>query len=185
MLANSSLSSRESDTKGVRSEDEHSVATSSSSFTLSGLLGESHFLIYSTFGAFARTRTSNQSLGYFVGEPSLPSFAPSGLLNGTQSAHLSTPILAGYAARPSDVDPPPVAEAFGVPSHLLSNSGPTHTRPKNATHLSVRATTFDGKTIYLRRRTKVISRSSTVSYDLPSFDIPNLLNSQQRSLTKG
>lgn len=133
LLSNFLLSSSESGTAGVRSEDEPSVAASSSSFTLSGLLGKS----------------------------SLPSFAPSGLLDGTKSAHLSTPILAGYAARSPDADPLPVAEAFGVPSHLLSNSDPTHTRPKNATHLSVRATTFDGKTIYLRRRTKVLSRGST------------------------
>jgi hypothetical protein len=145
------------------------------------------FYIYSTYGAFAWTRTSNQSLDYFVGEPSLPSFAPSGLLDGAQSAHLSIPILDGYAARSSDVDPPPVAEAFGVPSHLFSNSDPSHTRPQNATHLSVRATTFDGKTIYLRRRNKVISisRGSAVSCDLLPHDTPNLLNSQQCSLTKG
>ena len=52
-----------------------------------------------------------------------------------------------------DDDPPPVSEALALPSHLIQKPSAIPTIP-NIPRVTVRATTSDGKTIYLRKRKK-------------------------------
>ena len=52
-----------------------------------------------------------------------------------------------------DDDPPPVSEALALPSHLIQKPSAITTIP-NIPRVTVRATTSDGKTIYLRKRKK-------------------------------
>jgi len=60
-------------------------------------------------------------------------------------------------------DFPPVSEALGLPSFLPlhSESSSTVLRIPRST---LRATTYDGQTIYLRRKSKVISTTTDVSF---------------------
>jgi hypothetical protein len=52
-----------------------------------------------------------------------------------------------------DDDLPPVSEALALPSHLIQKPGANTTIPQ-IPRVTVRATTSDGKTIYLRKRKK-------------------------------
>lgn len=66
-----------------------------------------------------------------------------------------------------DDDLPPVSEAFGVPIMLMSKPAPAPQLPSTSTastsRFSVRATTFDGKTIFIRRKPKVNQEARRVS----------------------
>ena len=62
----------------------------------------------------------------------------------------------------NDDDPPPVSQAFALPSHLIQKPSAISTIPQ-IPRVTVRATTSDGKTIYLRKRKKpspTVSRSN-------------------------
>jgi hypothetical protein len=61
-----------------------------------------------------------------------------------------------------DDDLPPVSEAFALPSHLIPRPSETTTIP-HIPRVTVRATTNDGKTIYLRKRRKPSPSEMTVS----------------------
>ncbi|KAJ7444820.1 P-loop containing nucleoside triphosphate hydrolase protein [Mycena latifolia] len=67
-------------------------------------------------------------------------FTPNGLLLGSQD---------------DDDDLPPVAEAFGIPPTLLARAEATATTTEYVPRFSVRTTTFNGKTMYLKRKSKV------------------------------
>ena len=61
-----------------------------------------------------------------------------------------------------DDDLLPISEALALPSHLIS--GPSEiTAISHIPRVTVRATTNDGKTIYLRKRKKISLLQATVS----------------------
>jgi len=62
----------------------------------------------------------------------------------------------------SDDDLPPISEAFALPSRLISRPNASTTIP-HIPRVTVRATTNDGKTIYLRKRKKLSPSELTVS----------------------
>jgi hypothetical protein len=81
-----------------------------------------------------------------------------------------------------DDDPPPVSEALALPSHLIQKPSATTTIP-HTPRVTVRATTSDGKTIYLRKRKKpslTVSRSyiGAVSYLTRMFSDSDYVNSK-------
>ncbi|KAJ6624531.1 hypothetical protein B0H10DRAFT_1943134 [Mycena sp. CBHHK59/15] len=111
------------------------------SFTLNGLLGPT--LAGSSSGSAMQFRSN-------------------GLLGGTND-ETGGPALAGSSPDDDD-DLPPVSKAFGIPTRLVA---PTDTTTSTS-RTSVRATTFDGKTMYLKRRPKV-SRANRNKVPLGGF----------------
>ena len=61
-----------------------------------------------------------------------------------------------------DDDLPPVSEAFALPPHIASRSSAIATTP-HIPRVTLRATTNDGKTFYLRKRKKAIPSEMAVS----------------------
>ncbi|KAF7338056.1 Chromosome transmission fidelity protein 18 [Mycena venus] len=100
------------------------------SFTLNGLLGPSSAASGSSSGP-SKAFTPNSLLSTNVGSM----FTPNGLLSGSQDASLGD----------DDDDLPTVAQAFGVPPPVSDYVPP----------FSVKATTFDGKTIHFKRKPKI------------------------------
>ncbi|KAJ7685460.1 P-loop containing nucleoside triphosphate hydrolase protein [Mycena polygramma] len=108
------------------------------SFTLNGLLGPASS---SASGGTSKQFAPNGLLS--APNPTVspgcelpqtvPTFTPNGLLSGSQE-------------QDDDYDPPTVAQAFGIPTPSTSEYVP---------RFSVKATTFDGKTINLKRKLKI------------------------------
>ncbi|KAJ7087754.1 P-loop containing nucleoside triphosphate hydrolase protein [Mycena epipterygia] len=112
------------------------------SFILNGLLGPAST---STAGASSEPGPSTK-------------FTPNGLLSGppTDVSRTFTPngLLLG-SQEDDDDDLPTVAKAFGIPTLLGPADSTTTTTSDYIPRFSVRATTFDGKTMYLKRRPKI------------------------------
>ncbi|RDB21482.1 Chromosome transmission fidelity protein 18 [Hypsizygus marmoreus] len=131
------------------------AASETGIFVPNGLLGHSEDVgcgLDSGLGASAgepHQFISNGLLSHTSTEAMLPVvdtfFTPNGLLSSTQET--------------SD-DLPPVFEAFGVPSGLLVTTLPppelvTSSSSSSTSRFSIRATTFDGKVVNLKRKPKV------------------------------
>ncbi|KAJ6597213.1 P-loop containing nucleoside triphosphate hydrolase protein [Mycena vulgaris] len=122
------------------------------SFTLNGLLGPSSAsasgsssLLAGPSKQFTPTGLlSNLQLGgsssSLLSDPPRPTFTPNGLLSASQD---------------DDADPPTVAEAFGIPTLLAHVDPPTSATSGFTSRSTIRATTFDGRTMYLKRKPKV------------------------------
>ncbi|KAJ7709592.1 hypothetical protein B0H17DRAFT_1173775 [Mycena rosella] len=86
-------------------------------------------------------------------------FTPNGLLSDPQTdvrpTFTFTPNGLLGSQDDDDDDLPTVAEAFGIPTTLPARAESAQTTPEYAPRFSVRATTFDGKTMYLKRKPKV------------------------------
>lgn len=86
--------------------------------------------------------------------------------------------LTTYSATDDDDDDddlPTVAKAFGIPTLLGPADTTTTTTSDFVPRFSVRATTFDGKTMYLKRRPKIshVHRNVSLSdFEMHSFHLP-------------
>ena len=76
-----------------------------------------------------------------------------------------------------DDDPPPVSDAFALPSHLVQKPSEITTIPQ-IPRVTVRATTSDGKTIYLRKRKKPSPTVSRIIYREHSYGNLTRMSSQ-------
>ncbi|KAJ7905842.1 hypothetical protein B0H14DRAFT_2661855 [Mycena olivaceomarginata] len=125
------------------------------SFTLNGLLGASG----SSSGP-SSVFTPNGLLSEASTSRCWPTFTLNGLLSASQD---------------DDDDPPTVAQAFGIPAPV-SDYVPS---------FSVKATTFDGKTVYLRRKTKISHARRTVALGGFTERMGNLLDVPIHRLMEG
>ncbi|KAJ6525742.1 P-loop containing nucleoside triphosphate hydrolase protein [Mycena capillaripes] len=149
------------------------------SFTLNGLLGPASSSAsgssagpskqFTPNGLLSDAPTSEITQG-FEASGAGPIFSPNGLLSGTQDS-----------AGDDDDDPPTVAQAFGIPTPIL---GPTS---NYAPPLTVKATTFDGKTINFRRKAPKISHANRNKAPLKNFTerMGNLLDVPIHRLLEG
>ncbi|KAG6854551.1 hypothetical protein C0991_004887 [Blastosporella zonata] len=100
------------------------------------------------------TKQNHNENGLF---PDTPIFIPNGLLSTSRATRLEDDN--GPFMSQNDDDLPPVHEAFGVPHLLLSATPKTSelstTSSGSSSGFSIRATTFDGKTVHLKRKPKV------------------------------
>ncbi|KAJ6448177.1 hypothetical protein C8R47DRAFT_420111 [Mycena vitilis] len=111
------------------------------SFTLNGLLGPASSSASGSSAGSSKQFAANGLLSAPTATVSpgcelpqtVPTFTPNGLLSGPQEPD-------------DDYDPPTVAQAFGIPTPSTSEYVP---------RFSVKATTFDGKTINLKRKLKI------------------------------
>lgn len=95
------------------------------------------------------------------------SFTPTGLLSNTQGLSKiasSGRILMNLIGTSDDL--PSVFEAFGVPTGLLSTPTPSLEPPyhvlSHTSKFSIRATTFDGKVVNMKRKPKVVRDARNV-----------------------
>ena len=101
---------------------------------------------------------TQMSVSLFVFKMSLycPANAPAVL----PRANFPCPTNSNTQSLLDDDDPPPVSEAFALPSHLIQK--PSAIAIPQIPRVTVRATTSDGKTIYLRKRkrpSQIVSRA--------------------------
>lgn len=92
---------------------------------------------------------------------------PIGLLSRSQGKSQDPDMNVASLADHVEDDLPSVSEAFGIPSGLIS--GPFHPLQSSTLNMgsssrfSVRATTFDGRTLYIKRRPKTSHEARNVS----------------------
>ncbi|KAF7363719.1 Chromosome transmission fidelity protein 18 [Mycena sanguinolenta] len=110
-------------------------------FAPNGLLGSSSLGSSVESNTFTLNGLLGSASSAASGGPSSV-FTPNGLLSESSA---STSTLTTNILQDDDDDPPTVAEALGIPPLASDYVSP----------LSVKATTFDGKTIHLRRRPKI------------------------------
>ncbi|KAJ7827471.1 hypothetical protein B0H14DRAFT_2814415 [Mycena olivaceomarginata] len=133
------------------------------SFTLNGLLGASGSSsgpssVFTPNGLLSEASMSSPTPEAPLGAG--PTFTLNGLLSASQD---------------DDDDPPTVAQAFGIPAPV-SDYVPS---------FSVKATTFDGKTVYLRRKTKISHARRTVALGGFTERMGNLLDVPIHRLMEG
>ncbi|KAJ7510162.1 P-loop containing nucleoside triphosphate hydrolase protein [Mycena galericulata] len=141
-------------------------------FTLNGLLGPAS--------------TSASASGSAPG-PSIQ-FKPNGLLSDPQNdiERTFTPngLLLGTQDDDDDDEMPSVAKAFGIPTLFAPNDSPPTITSASASRLFVKATTFDGKTLQIKRRTTVshVNRNKVKTF---SERMGNLLDVPIHRLLEG
>ncbi|KAF9469336.1 P-loop containing nucleoside triphosphate hydrolase protein [Collybia nuda] len=126
-------------------------------FQPNGLLGQKSSLLSTSILGVA----VEKNLTYETDScnPTVPHFAPNGLLSVTSKPPQYTISTELNSSSQDDDDLPPVSEAFGLPTMLLSEHAlapqPLSSSTASTSRFSVRATTFDGKTLFIRRKPKV------------------------------
>ncbi|KIM48804.1 hypothetical protein M413DRAFT_437980 [Hebeloma cylindrosporum] len=139
----------------------------SSMFVSNGLLGISPQTVHEVPESESQTTVLNAPSFSFLGTGLLGTDgASSGSSSDTKSTSLSR-------LQSPDPDFPPISEALGLPPFLPrhSESSSTVMRIPRST---LRATTYDGQTIYLRRKSKVIYTAADASHS-SSRSMGNLL----------
>ncbi|KDR73607.1 hypothetical protein GALMADRAFT_251349 [Galerina marginata CBS 339.88] len=148
------------------------VPESVPSFVSNGLLGTNGASMTSQEATSSTTPSLSPT---FTASTSVGSFVSNGLLSTTTLAPTardsSSPRFLPPESQDLD-DLPTVSEAFGI-QPLSSQSRPS-TTSIHVPRSNVRATTFDGKSIYLRRKPKVIFPSTNPTH--ASRTIGNLLD---------
>ncbi|KAJ7085780.1 P-loop containing nucleoside triphosphate hydrolase protein [Mycena belliarum] len=113
-------------------------------FSLTGLLGP------------PSTSASGSSSSSVAGPSKV--FTPTGLLSDSQTG-----------SQDDDDDLPPIAQAFGIPAALIARAESASSAPGYAPRNSVRATTFDGKTLFFKRKPKAVSTVHRIRAPLRGF----------------
>ncbi|KAF8077688.1 P-loop containing nucleoside triphosphate hydrolase protein [Lyophyllum atratum] len=133
-------------------------------FVSNGLLGSSNLSIDLEVTVQETTRqfVSNGLLSSSTAAPD--TFVPNGLLSQSSASNLES--CNALPTTQQDDDLPPVFEAFGVPTGLLSTSASAaSTSTGSSSKYSLHATTFDGRRIYMKRKVKAprAARNSVLS----------------------
>ncbi|KAF8969722.1 P-loop containing nucleoside triphosphate hydrolase protein [Flammula alnicola] len=149
------------------------IPESSTHFVSNGLLGGSG-LKNQEVTSEAHESPSTEIIG-----SSSISFVSNGLLSKPPPAVEDSSSQRNSLSRPQspDFELPSVSEAFGVTRTITHNLESSSTTPLQIPRSNVRATTYDGKTVYLRRKPKVFSSlPSTTSLPSSSRSMGNLLD---------
>ncbi|KAF9484666.1 P-loop containing nucleoside triphosphate hydrolase protein [Pholiota conissans] len=134
------------------------------------------------------TRTSSQATLEHspISTPSVPDLDPQSLEMNFGSTFLSNGLLLASASHnkasqndnldSEDFELPTVTEAFDITPGPETPSRLSTTTPIHIPRSNVRATTFDGKTIYIRRKPKIFDPAPRAASSLSARTIGNLLN---------